>query len=46
MHVYVAKEFQGEIEESEEGLLQWKSSSWIRDTKDVVSNIPIFLDHL
>jgi 8-oxo-dGTP diphosphatase len=46
MHVFTAKQFDGELTPCEEGPLEWKSIQWIRKSSEVVSNIPIFLDHL
>ncbi|YCA09353.1 NUDIX domain-containing protein [Bacillus sp. AK128] len=46
MHVYRADFFSGEVLESEEGPLEWKTIEWIRQSTEIVSNIPIFLDHL
>lgn len=46
MHVYAAEQFNGDVLASEEGPLEWKSIQWIRESSEVVSNIPIFLEHL
>lgn len=46
MYVFVVTQFDGEIVSSEEGPLEWKDIQWILESKDVVSNIPIFFDHL
>jgi 8-oxo-dGTP diphosphatase len=46
MHVYTATKFEGELTPCEEGPLEWKPIQWIRESSEVVSNIPIFLDHM
>jgi 8-oxo-dGTP diphosphatase len=46
MHVYRADHFSGEVTVSEEGPLEWKKIQWIQESKETVSNIPIFLHHL
>jgi 8-oxo-dGTP diphosphatase len=46
MYVFTAKQFQGELTECEEGPLEWKSIQWVRESSEVVSNIPIFLNHM
>lgn len=46
MHVFVISQFDGEIVSSDEGPLEWKDIQWILESKDVVSNIPLFFDHL
>ncbi|MBM7663111.1 hypothetical protein JOC85_003937 [Bacillus mesophilus] len=46
MHVYRADHFYGELTASEEGPLEWKEFQWILESKETVSNIPIFLHHI
>jgi 8-oxo-dGTP diphosphatase len=46
MHVYTAIQFDGQLTPSEEGPLEWKSIQWVKESSEVVSNIPIFLDHM
>ncbi|MBM6618851.1 NUDIX hydrolase [Bacillus suaedaesalsae] len=46
MHVFFATQFSGELSASVEGPLEWKEISWVKNSNDVVSNIPIFIDHI
>ena len=43
MYVYYSNDFTGELQSSNEGIVEWKSIDWINESKDVVSNIPYFL---
>jgi 8-oxo-dGTP diphosphatase len=46
MYVYLANEINGKVIESDEGPLEWKSLEWIKTSSEIVSNIPVFLNHL
>src|SRR5690606_41879247 len=43
MYVYYSNNFTGELQSSNEGIVEWKSIDWINHSPDVVSNIPYFL---
>ena len=41
--LFVCNEFIGDLIESDEGILEWKTIDWILHSKDVVENIPLFI---
>lgn len=46
IYLFVGSEFEGNVVQSSEGKLEWKSIDWILQSKDVVSNIPLFLEEV
>jgi 8-oxo-dGTP diphosphatase len=46
MYVYFTNSFQGMLQSSNEGKVEWKEIDWILNSDDVVSNIPKFLPHI
>ncbi|MFP7298746.1 NUDIX hydrolase [Neobacillus niacini] len=44
IYVYASHDFEGELISSDEGKLEWKQLDWILSSKDVVGNIPYFIE--
>lgn len=44
MYIFVADQFTGDLTESAEGTLAWKSKEWIMQSPEVVSSIRTILD--
>jgi 8-oxo-dGTP diphosphatase len=44
IYVFVSNDFEGDLIPSEEGSLEWKSLEWILSSRDVVANIPLFIE--
>jgi 8-oxo-dGTP diphosphatase len=44
IYVFVSNDFAGNIMPSEEGSLEWKNLDWILSSRDVVENIPLFIE--
>jgi 8-oxo-dGTP diphosphatase len=44
IYVFVSNDFEGDLMPSEEGSLEWKSLEWILSSRDVVENIPLFIE--
>jgi len=46
IYVFISDDFAGELIQSDEGNLDWKSVDWILESKDVVENIPLFIEEV
>ncbi|WP_390628297.1 NUDIX hydrolase [Bacillus litorisediminis] len=44
--LFVCDEFTGDLIESDEGILEWKSIEWILHSNHVVPNIPLFIEEI
>jgi 8-oxo-dGTP diphosphatase len=44
IYVFVSNDLEGNIMPSEEGSLEWKNLDWILSSRDVVENIPLFIE--
>jgi 8-oxo-dGTP diphosphatase len=46
IYVFISDDFAGELIQSDEGTLDWKIIDWILESKDVVENIPLFIEEV
>jgi 8-oxo-dGTP diphosphatase len=46
IYVFISDDFAGELIQSDEGALDWKSVDWILESRDVVENIPLFINEV
>lgn len=46
IYVFISDDFTGELIQSDEGTLDWKNVSWILKSKEVVENIPLFIEEV
>ncbi|NWQ43279.1 NUDIX domain-containing protein [Bacillus sp. EB106-08-02-XG196] len=44
IYVFASNDFEGDLLSSDEGILEWKKLEWILSSKDVVENIPFFIE--
>ncbi|MEH7253689.1 NUDIX domain-containing protein, partial [Neobacillus niacini] len=44
INVFASNNFEGDLLSSDEGILEWKKLDWILSSKDVVPNIPFFIE--
>lgn len=44
IYVFASNDFEGPLLPSDEGILEWKKLDWILSSKDVVANIPYFIE--
>jgi 8-oxo-dGTP diphosphatase len=46
IYVFASNDFVGDLFSSDEGILAWKKLDWILSSKDVVGNIPFFIEEV
>lgn len=44
IYVYASNDFEGNLISTDEGMLEWKKLDWILSSKEVVGNIPFFIE--